>query len=225
MATFIPRSMLTVNVDCMAGEERLIYESICYKLANYTLDGIKPLALSLIKETGNLILMAYVADPMQINEFLIDIIRSTEGVIETTTYIRHGLIALVEDPAHLIEEGFSPDNDRYNAFVMIDLIPGWEREVDKALCDLPTTDGVIPVMMSFCFHDDDTDMILELSGITEDAILEYVINYVRPIEGIIDTDTETLSETTLFTSPRVITDTTDEIEAEGDTMPEPAEEE
>ena len=222
MATFIPRTLLTVDVDCMAGEERLIYETVCYKLGDYHNEGLKPIYISLIKETGNIILGAFVSDPMKINEFIIDVIRSTEGVIETTTYVRRGLIALVEDPAHLIEAGFSPENERLNASVMIDVIPGWEREVERSLCDLPLTESVSPVLLAYCFHSGDVDMILDISGTTADEILEYVIEHVRPIEGIIDTDTEVLSETTIFTSASVITPTEDGVDDYGAEVDDPS---
>lgn len=176
-----------VDADIMSGQDELARERLLHHLRHYRSAGVSPLWVHWQRQRADLRFVCTVHDFAEFNDFMLDIVRSVEGVRETTTILSFGghidADALLE-----LEMEVSPASSTVVGSVMIDVKPGEDRSCFEALLKLPPHPDVRRVWLLNCYHSTDADLMLMLLGKNEAALTGYVMSWVRTTPGVIDTE-------------------------------------
>jgi DNA-binding Lrp family transcriptional regulator len=152
------------------------------------------------RQRADLSFACTVHDFSEFNDFMLNVVRSVEGVRETTTILSFGGHIDIDNLLDL-EMEVSPGSHTVVAWVMIDVQPGVDRACFQALLDLPPHPDVRRVWLLNCYHSDDADLMLMLLGKNEATLTGYIMSWVRTTPGVIDTDTATVMDWRWMASP------------------------
>lgn len=176
-----------IDADIMSGKDELAREQLLNNLRRYHTPGVSPLWVHWQRQRADLRFVCTVTDFSEFNDFMMDNVRSVDGVRETTTILSFGghidIDALLD-----LEMEVSPTSSTVVGNVFIDVQPGADRECFEALLALPPHPDVRRVWLLNCYHSNDADLMLMLLGANDAALTGYLMSWVRTTPGVIDTE-------------------------------------
>lgn len=182
-------AIIDCNID--SGKDEFARESLIAHVGRYRSNGVAPLFVNWLRERADLRFVCLVRNLGEFNDFMLDVVRSVDGVRGTRTTLSFGgradLDALIE-----LEMEVSPNSHLVAASLWIDVQPGLDRRCFQALLDLPHHPDVRQVWLLNCYHSDAADLQLFLLGKDIAALTGYVMSWVRTAPGVLDTELSTV---------------------------------
>ncbi len=175
-----------VDADIMSGKDELAREALLANVRRYRTPGVAPLWVNWLRHRADLRFVCLVRDFDEFNSFILDVVRSVDGVRETSTILSFGGRADLDTILDL-EMEVSPTSQSVAASVMIDVQPGADRRCFQALLDLPPHPDVRRIWLLNCYHSEEADLQLFLLGKNQSALTGYVLSWVRTTPGVLDT--------------------------------------
>jgi len=194
-----------VDADIVSGKDELAREQLLDNLRRYNSQGVAPLWVNWLRQRADLRFVCLVRDVNEFNDFMLDVVRSVDGVRETRTIISLGGRADIDTLLDL-EMEVSPSSHMVASVVQIDVQPGLDRTCFQSLLELPPHPNVRRVWLLNCYHSDDADLMLLLLGKNIEALTGYVMSWVRTTPGVIDTEMSTVLDWRWLASPDDIVD-------------------
>ena len=192
--------LVFASTDIVSGMDEIAREKLIRNLRHYRTDGLSPLWVNWLRHRADLHFACLVHDLQEFNDFMLDVVRSVEGVRETTTILSFGGRADIDALLEL-EMEVSPNSNTVVSNVMIDVQPGMDRQCFQALLDLPPHPDVRRVWLLNCYHSEDADLMMLLLGKNMAALTGYVMSWVRTTPGVIDTEMGTVMDWRWMASP------------------------
>ena len=189
-----------VDADIMSGKDELAREALLANVRRYRTPGVAPLWVNWLRHRADLRFVCLVRDFSEFNSFILDVVRSVDGVRETSTILSFGGRADLDTLLDL-EMEVSPTNQTVAANVMIDVQPGADRRCFQALLDLPPHPDVRRIWLLNCYHSEEADLQLFLLGKNLSALTGYVLSWVRTTPGVIDTVMESVLDWRWLANP------------------------
>ena len=180
-------------IDCniASGQDELARESLMSNIGRYRSPGVAPLFVNWLRERADLRFVCMVHNLSEFNDFMLDVVRSVEGVRGTRTMLSFGGRADIDALLDL-EMDVSTNGHMVAASLWIDVQPGLDRRCFQALLDLPPHPDVRRVWLLNCYHSDDADLQMLLVGKSIAALTGYGRSWVRTAPGVIDTEMSTV---------------------------------
>lgn len=194
-------AIIDCNID--SGKDELARESLIANVARYRSHGVAPLFVNWLRERADLRFVCLVRNLGEFNDFMLDVVRSVDGVRGTRTTLSFGGRADLDMLLEL-EMEVSPSSHLVAASLWIDVEPGLDRRCFQALLDLPPHQDVRQVWLLNCYHSDDADLQLFLLGKDISALTGYVMSWVRTAPGVVDTELSTVLDWRWLASPEDI---------------------
>lgn len=189
-----------VAADIMSGKDELAREQLLNNLRRYRTPGVSPLWVYWQRQRADLSFACTVHDFSEFNEFMLDVVRSVDGVRETTTVLSFG--GHIEIDVLLdLEMEVSPGSPTVAGSVMIDVQPGLDRACLQALRDLPPHPDVRCVWLLNCYHSRAADLMMMLLGSSDAALTGYLMSWIRTTPGVIDTEMSSVLDWRWMASP------------------------
>ncbi|MBK8049438.1 MAG: hypothetical protein IPK16_21360 [Anaerolineales bacterium] len=193
------QTLAIVDADIVSGMDEVAREQLLNNLRHYRGDGVRPLWINWLRQRADLRFTCLVHDVLAFNNFMLDMVRSVEGVRETSTILSFGGRADIDTLLDLEME--MSTNNLVAANVMIDVRPGLDRRCFQGLLDLPTHPQVRRVWLLNCYHSDNADLMLLLVGKNISAIIGYVMSWIRTTPGVVDTEVLSVTDWRWLASP------------------------
>jgi DNA-binding Lrp family transcriptional regulator len=193
-----------IDADIMCGKDETAREQMLYNLRQYRGNGVKPLWTNWLRQRADLRFTCLIHDVADFNKFMLDVVRSVDGVRETNTVLSFGGRADIDTLLELEME--ISTNNMIAVNVMIDVQPGMDRRCFQSLLDLPRHPEVKRVWLLNCYHSQNSDLMLLLLGKKPSSITGYVMSWVRTAPGVIDTEMQTVMDWRWLASPQDLVD-------------------
>jgi hypothetical protein len=192
-------------IDCAiaSGMDELAREALLANVGRFRSNGVAPLFVNWLRERADLRFVCMVRDLAEFNDFILDVVRSVDGVLETRTTLSFGGRADIDALLEL-EMEVSPNSHMLAASLWIDVQPGMDRRCFQSLLDLPAHPDVRRVWLLNCYHSHDADLLMLLLGKNVSALTGYVMSWVRTTPGVIDTEMSTVLDWRWLASPEDI---------------------
>jgi len=178
---------LCVVVDCVAGKDDEVLDGL---VANFTKDrptSVLPVSIGYIKTKGDYIIPMLVKDISDVDDVIIDRIRSVPGIADVKSYIFN-----LQIPEEDTTEEPGDEVMLAHGMVFIDVESGKDRHVLKTMA-VSGDENVKINFLGHCFHSFDCDMVAFVSAYNANILFEWVRSTVRPIDGVLDTDVDIIS--------------------------------
>lgn len=192
-------TLAIVDVDVVAGKDEAVREQLLHNLRHYPGNGVKPLWTNWLRQRADLRFTCLVHDVSAFNAFMLDVVRSVDGVRETSSILSFGGRADIDALLELEMEVST--NHMVAANVFIDVQPGLDRVCFQGLLDLPPHPDVRRVWLLNCYHSDNADLMLLLLGKKISSVVGYVMSWVRTTPGVVDTELLTVMDWRWLASP------------------------
>jgi hypothetical protein len=176
-----------IDCDITCGKDEIAREGLLRNVGQYRSAGVAPIFVNWLRQRADLRFACLVRDLTEFNDFMLDVVRSVEGVRETRTTLSFGGRADIDTLLEL-EMEVSPNSHTVAASVWIDVEPGMDRICFQNLLDLPPHPEVRQVWLLNCYHSADADLLLLLLGKNVAALTGYVMSWVRTVPGVADTE-------------------------------------
>ncbi|MEM7131382.1 MAG: hypothetical protein AAF702_34025 [Chloroflexota bacterium] len=194
-----------VDADIVSGKDEVAREELLEKVSHFRSDSVSPLWVNWLRQRADMRFACLVRDVREFNDFMLDVVRSVDGVRETGTMLSFGgradLDALLD-----LEMEVSPSSQTIAAVVLVDVEAGMDRQCFQGILDHPTHSDVRRVWLLNCYHSDDADLMLLLLGKNIEALTGYVMSWVRTTLGVVDTEMTTVLDWRWMASPEDIVD-------------------
>jgi hypothetical protein len=79
-----------IDADIMCGKDEVAREQMLYNLRQYRGNGVKPLWTNWLRQRADLRFTCLIHDVAAFNKFMLDVVRSVDGVRETNTVLSFG---------------------------------------------------------------------------------------------------------------------------------------
>ena len=188
-----------VDCDVFSGKDELAREQLLENVRRYRTAGVAPLWVNWLRHRADLRFVCLVRDFPEFNNFILDVVRSVDGVRETSTILSFGGRADLD--ALLDLEMEVSQSQKVAVSVMIDVQPGMDRRCFQALLDLPPHPDVRLVWLLNTYHSEQADLQLFLIGKNLSAITGYLMSWVRTAPGVVDTELDTVLEWRWLANP------------------------
>ena len=195
-------TLAIVDANIISGKDEVAREQLLYNLRHYRGNGVRPLWINWMRPRADLNFTCLIHDVQAFNAFMLDVVRSTEGVRETSTILSFGGRADIDSLLDLEME--ITTNNMVAANVMIDVQPGMDRRCFQGLLDLPPHPQVRRVWLLNCYHSDNADLMMLILGKNTAAITGYVMSWIRTTPGVVDTEALTVIDWRWLASPEDI---------------------
>lgn len=192
-----------IDADIASGKDEIAREALMENLRRYRGKGVAPLWINWLRQRADVRFVCLVRSVLEFNDFMLDVVRSVDGVRETSTILSFGGRADLDTLLDL-EMEVSPNSQTVAASVSIDVEAGRDRECFQAMLDLPSHPDVRRVWLLNCYHSDDADLMLLLLGKDIAALTGYVMSWVRTTSGVVDTEMSTILDWRWMASPEDI---------------------
>jgi len=192
-----------VDADIASGKDEVAREQLLEKVGRYKSHGVAPLWVNWLRARADLRFVCLVRDVREFNSFILDVVRTVDGVRETRTTLSFGG-RLDIDTLLELEMEVSPTSQTVASSVMINVQPGLDRQCFQAILDLPPHPDVRRVWLLNTYHSEASDLMLLLLGKNISALTGYVMSWVRTTAGVIDTEMSTVLNWRWLASPDAI---------------------
>jgi len=178
-------TLAVIDIDIFSGQDELAREQVLENLETFRKPAVTPLWLNWLRERADLRVVCLVHDLEQLDDFLVDAIRSAPGVRGTSARLAFDGMVRGESlmDLSLLDSGL---DRRAAAAVMIKTQPGQDREVFCALKDLPHHAEVEVIWVVKLFHSGEADLMVMLLGERTSALTGYVMSWIRTVPGVMD---------------------------------------
>jgi DNA-binding Lrp family transcriptional regulator len=179
-------TLAVIDIDIFSGHDELARECLLENLAKSRKAAVTPLWVNWLRERADLRVVCLIHDLEQLDDFLVDVIRTIPGVRGTSAQLAFDGTMRGESllDVSLLNSGW---DRRAAATVMIKSQPGQDREVYQALLELPHHEEVEVVWVVKLFHSIDADLLVLLLGERTSALTGYVMSWIRTVPGVMDT--------------------------------------
>lgn len=210
----MPPTLALIDIDIFSGQDELAREGLLDNLTHLKAPFIRPLWVNWLRERADLRVVCLVDDLMRLDDFLVDAIRTVPGVRGTAAQlVFNGRIR--SDPLMDVSY-FNSIWDRHSAAtVLIKTQPGRDREVYRALLELPRHAQVQVTWVVKLYHSTEADLQVLLLGDRTAALTGYVMSWVRTVPGVVDTQLSSVLDWRIL-------GTTEDFIALAQRFPEPA---
>jgi hypothetical protein len=195
-----PPILAFIDCNIASGQDEIARESLMTHVGRYRSAGVAPLFVTWLRERSDLRFVCMVRNLGEFNDFMLDVVRSTQGVRATRTMLSFGGRADLDTLLEL-EMEVSTNGHMVAASLWIDVQPGLDRRCFQALLDLPPHPDVRQVWLLNCYHSDDADLQMLLLGKNVASLTGYVMSWVRTAPGVIDTEISTVLDWRWLASP------------------------
>lgn len=178
---------LCVFVDCIAGTDDAVLEGLTKNFSENPNEAILPVSIGYVKTKGDYIIPMLVQDVAEVDDLIIDKIRSVEGVSDIKSYLFNMQVPQAEE-----DEMAEGTPLLAHGIIFVDVAGGKDREALEKISALGDEDVSIN-FLGHCFHSFDCDMIAFVSARSHGRLFEWVREKIRPIDGVLDTDVEIIS--------------------------------
>ncbi|HEY81238.1 MAG TPA: hypothetical protein EYP25_00250 [Anaerolineae bacterium] len=192
------QTIAIIDADIRSGEDELAREQVLARLHAFSGQSITPLWVNWLRSRADLRVVCMVHDLTQLDDFLIDVLREARGVIGTRAALSFGGRANIN---RLLEIPMAAKGQLDAANVRIKLAPGYDREAFDAIWKLPEHPQVKPVWLLRTYHGFDADLNMLLFSEAHPAINGYITSWLRPVDGLIDTQLCDVIDWHLLASP------------------------
>lgn len=179
-------TLAIIDANIRSGQDELAREDMLARLRRHTHPCVTPLWVNWLRPRADLRLVCMIHELERFDDFLIDVLREAMGVTGTRAFLSFGgrvnITHLLEAP--LVAAG---DQEMCAASVSIELMPGYDRSAFATLWTLPPHPHVRPVWLLRTYHSFAADLNLMLLSDDRAAITGYVMSWVRPTPGVLDT--------------------------------------
>lgn len=193
------QALAIIDADIISGKDEVAREQLLHNLRHYHGNGVRPLWINWLRQRADFRFTCLVHDVLAFNNFMLDIVRSVDGVRETSTILSFGGRADIDTLLDLEME--MSTNNMVAANIMIDVQPGMDRRCFQGLLDLPSHPQVRRVWLLNCYHTDSADLMMLLVGKNIAAITGYVMSWIRTTPGVVDTEVLTVMDWRWLASP------------------------
>lgn len=200
-----PPILAFIDCNITSGQDEIARESLMTHVGRYRSAGVAPLFVTWLRERSDLRFVCMVRNLSEFNDFMLDVVRSVQGVRSTRTMLSFGGRADLDTLLEL-EMEVSSNGQLLAASLWIDVEPGQDRRCFQALLDLPPHPDVRQVWLLNCYHSDDADLQMLLLGKSVAALTGYVMSWVRTAPGVVDTEISTVLDWRWLASPDDIVD-------------------
>ena len=180
-----------IDADIISGKDEVASEELIDNVRRYQSKSVSPLWVNWLRQRADLRFVCLVRDVSEFNSFMLDVVRSVDGVRETSTMLSFGGRVYIDALLDL-EMEVSPNSEMVASSVLIDVEAGMDRECFQALLNLPPHPDVRRVWLLNCYHSDDSDLMMMLLGKNVSALTGYVMSWVRTSPGVVDTEMSTM---------------------------------
>ena len=180
-----------IDCDVISGKDEVAREQLLRNVGRYRSHGVAPLFVNWLRQRADLRFVCLVRDLSEFNDFMLDVVRSVDGVRETRTTLSFGGRADIDTLLEL-EMEVNPSSSTVAASVWVDVQPGMDRRCFQSLLDLPEHADVRRVWLLNCYHSADADLLLLLLGKNVEALTGYVMSWIRTVPGVVDTEMSTV---------------------------------
>ena len=184
-------SLIRVNVDPLAGEDENVRKTLLTRLNaldDETRETIHPILLRWNRARFDIELICVADDLSALDDFLMDVVRSVEGVNNTNCHIMSSGFVFPGGMARA-RMARAAGQAFIGATVDLDVQPGTDRQVFEQLYDLTEADDLRKFYVFKDFASAHSDMSLSLIGPDQATVDEYVQRFVRSVDGVVDTQT------------------------------------
>ena len=192
-----------VDADIISGKDEAAREALLHNIRRYKSSAVAPLWVNWLSQRADLRFACLVRELTAFNDFMLDVVRSVDGVRETRTILSFGGRADLDSLLDL-EMEVSPGSRLIASSILVDVKAGEDRECFQALLDLPDHPDVRRVWLLNCYHSDDADLMLLLLGKSVEALTGYTMSWVRTTTGVIDTEMSTVQDWRWLAGPEDI---------------------
>lgn len=175
-----------IDIDIYAGQDEQAREGLLENLANVADRCVTPLWLNWMRERADLRVVCLVHDLLRFDDFLVDVIRSVPGVRGTAARLAFDGTVCADAIRDIATQNTIWDR-RAAATVEVKTQPGRDREVYRALIELPRHKEVQVVWVVKLFHSTEADLMLLLLGRRTAALTGYTMSWIRTVPGVVDT--------------------------------------
>ncbi len=200
MYPMTPPMLAFIDCNIVSGQDEIARESLMTHVGSYRSAGVAPLYVTWMRERSDLRFVCLVRNQGEFNDFMLDVVRSVEGVRSTRTMLSFGGRADLDSLLEL-EMEVSANSHTVAASLWIDVEPGVDRRCFQALLDLPPHPDVRQVWLLNCYHSEAADLQMLLLGKNISALTGYVMSWVRTAPGVIDTELSTVLDWRWLASP------------------------
>jgi hypothetical protein len=193
------QALAIIDADIISGKDEVAREQLLHNLRHYRGNGVRPLWINWLRQRADFRFTCLVHDVVAFNNFMLDVVRSVDGVRETSTILSFGGRADIDTLLDLEME--MSTNNMVAANVMIDVKPGMDRKCFQGLLDLPSHPQVRRVWLLNCYHSENADLMMLLVGKNISAIIGYVMSWIRTTPGVVDTEVLTVMDWRWLASP------------------------
>lgn len=186
-----PPILAFIDCNIVSGQDEIARESLMTHVGGFRSPGVAPLFVTWLRERADLRFVCMVRNLSEFNDFMLDVVRSVEGVRSTRTMLSFGGRADLDTLLEL-EMEVSSNGHLVAASLWIDVQPGQDRRCFQALLDLPHHPDVRQVWLLNCYHSEDADLQMLLLGKNVAALTGYVMSWIRTTPGVIDTEMSTV---------------------------------
>lgn len=183
---------LCVIVDCLAGKDDEVLDGLVENFTTARPTDVLPVSIGYIKNKGDYIIPMLIKDIADVDDVLIDLVRSVGGVSDVKSYIFNLHVPEGdEEKEHAAEEDAAAVMMAHG-MVFIDVASGQDRHVLKTVLNSSDEDVMIN-FVGHCFHSFDCDMVAFVSAFNHSILFEWVRSKIRTVEGVLDTDVDVIS--------------------------------
>jgi len=179
-------TLAVVDIDIFSGQDELARERLLEHLTGFRKSAVTPLWVNWLRERADLRVVCLIHDLEQLDDFLVDVVRTVPGVRGTSAQLAFdGMVR--GDPlldVSLLDSGW---DHRAAAAVMVKSQPSQDHEVYQALLELPHHEEVDVVWVVKLFHSIEADLMVLLLGERTSALTGYVMSWIRTVPGVVDT--------------------------------------
>jgi hypothetical protein len=145
-------------------------------------DGIEPLAIAIVFETYDLLIVLWCEQPENLNRYIINRLRSMKGVTETTVFFLDEMQALTHDGMES-EPGI-------DGHLMLDVECGKEDYVVREVSKIgPEAEKTFTKFIAAALHSSTLDLLVGFKG-TNLYYLDELFSKIRLIDGVIDIEVQ-----------------------------------
>jgi len=195
-----PPILAFIDCNIVSGQDEIARESLMAHIGGHRSAGVAPLFVNWLRERSDLRFVCMVRNLSEFNDFMLDVVRSVEGVRATRTMLSFGGRADLDTLLEL-EMEVSTSGQMVAASLWIDVKPGLDRRCFQALLDLPPHPDVRQVWLLNCYHSDAADLQMLLLGKNVATLTGYVMSWVRTAPGVLDTEISTVLDWRWLASP------------------------
>lgn len=187
-------------LDIVAGKEKEALEGLVKNLEPEVGGRFGPAAIWQIRHSTDYAVELRLKDPAAVadlDDLLIDKVRSVDGIAETTIRTIFNF-SFIDEAGGKKAVAAARGEGGILGVVLCDVVCGKDRETHQAMLALKPDGDVVPVDVETAFHSADFDASVLLVGPDEGALHAYIQKHLRPIDGVYDTFCEVWSILKVF---------------------------